>query len=35
MDSLRESRFAKDDELEYGIREELRLFSKDFYAIGT
>jgi hypothetical protein len=29
-DALRESRFAEDDELEYGMHEELRLFSKEF-----
>jgi len=34
-DALRGSRFAEDDGLEYGMREELRLFSKEFYAIGT
>jgi histone-lysine N-methyltransferase SETMAR len=33
-DALRGRRFADDDELKHSVREELRRFSKEFYATG-
>ncbi|GFG40768.1 hypothetical protein Cfor_06046, partial [Coptotermes formosanus] len=33
-DALRGHRFAEDDELKHSVREQLRSFSKEFYATG-